>query len=80
METIFDHNPTQSELAVLFGRVENAEVWRTVTSQDDHFACLARLMAARGREDLERQYVDRISDPQLRFDTAYALRSCLEVS
>ena len=75
METILDHNPTDSELNILYGRSDEElkNIIRNGTLQDSAFGMIASLMTLRGDEDAKEQYLTKISDPKYRFDIQYSL-------
>jgi hypothetical protein len=75
METILDHNPTDAELKILYGRsnedLKNAI--RNGSNQDGAFGVIASLMALRGDEDAKERYMAKINDPEYRFGIQYSL-------
>ena len=70
METILDHSPTDQELQSLFGRSDTALKASLAGSEtaDSAFANIAALMGLRGDDSAKQSYLEKIQDPQLRFD------------
>ena len=70
METIFDFNPTDTELTVLLGKpVPRDEYIKTATDQDGEYAQIYRLLSNRGDGKGAEKYLRKIRDEQFRFDT-----------
>ncbi len=70
METVFDHNPTPDELAVLFGEVPptREEFEALGFGAETQNAYLHDLFRLRGDTARAEEYVQRISDPLYRFN------------
>jgi hypothetical protein len=67
METVFDLNPTDDELILVFGSPERIDWFRSdVDDQDTHLVFLAALMHIRKKPDREEQYLHRIQDREYR--------------
>lgn len=73
MKTIFDLEPTDAELADLFGSAEEAEHDRPFLDADTHLALLAQLMALRGQDKQAWAYAAKITDPSYRLSTELSL-------
>ena len=74
-ESIFDHNPTQGELDVLFfGCPETQAEYFEVMDQDGCMADLAVLYRVRGDEDAANRFISKVSDPRIRMQ--FRTRPC----
>lgn len=79
METIFDHNPTPEELAIVFGIRSQDDLGRykrtMALGADTQLGEIARLYLHRGMKDRAAQYLDSIRDQGYRFTLALAYLS-----
>ena len=67
METVFDHNPTDEELKLVFGSQEKANRFRSEEhDRDTHLFFLAALMQIRNKPDQVKQCISRIEDREYR--------------
>ena len=68
METVFDHNPSDEELLILFKHPWNIELHRNIlNSHDGNMAEIARLLYLRGEKDRSNEYLERIEDYWFRY-------------
>lgn len=73
METIYDHNVTEAELAVLFPSViTKAEHLLNGGSKNTQYGYIHNLYALRGDHVKALIYLEKIDNPQYRFN----VRSC----
>jgi hypothetical protein len=71
METIFDHNPTQQELVMLFGpRPMTREEYLSVVEQESAYGDLYRLYSLRGKPEIAEQFLNKITDEDYRLTLA----------
>lgn len=77
IETIFDYDVTESELkTLLFGDVENLDEYSEFIDSDSALADISRLFRLRGDNKSADNFIDRISDSQLR--TQFKTIPCAE--
>jgi hypothetical protein len=68
METIYDHNVTEAELAVLFPSViTKAEHLHNGGDQDTQFGYIHNLYSIRGDQEKAKTYLEKIVDARYRF-------------
>ncbi|MBC7359701.1 MAG: hypothetical protein H5U10_14310 [Desulfacinum sp.] len=71
IETIFDHDPTEEELDLVFNIRSKEDLHRykitLARSQDTQYGEIARLYLHRNKRERARHYIDRIRNPVYRF-------------
>lgn len=67
METVFDHEPTQEELLILFGCQEAIDDYKERPGdQDSQYVRIAGLYLLRDQARIAGEYMDRIEDKEYR--------------
>jgi hypothetical protein len=69
METVYDHNPTENEIA----DIRKNRIKLAGDSQNSHYVLISELYANRNDIAKARQFAKKISNERLRFDILYCL-------